>query len=72
MPEKTHKDFESRIPEDARQHFQAAREEMRKTWEGMFPPGTVEHRRKARKEMLMAFRSLLDAALEKMDETKPS
>jgi len=70
MTEKTQKDFESRIPEDAREHFKAAREEMRQTWEGMFPPGTVEHRRKARKEMLLAFRSLLDSVIEKTDEAK--
>jgi hypothetical protein len=68
MTEKTHKDFESQIPEEARKHFQAAREEIRQTWEGMFPPGTMEHRRKARKEMLLAFRSLLDSLIEKTDE----
>ena len=68
MAEQTRKDFESHIPEEAREHFQAAREEWRKTIEGMLPPETVEHRRKARKEMLLAFRSVLDSVIEKMDE----
>ena len=70
MDKKTSPDFESYIPEEARQHFQTAREEFRKSMEGMFPPGFVEHRRKARKEMLLAFRSMLDTVLEKMDEAK--
>jgi hypothetical protein len=30
--------------------------------------GFLEHRRAARKEMMLAVRSLLDAAIEKMDE----
>ena len=68
MTEQTRKNFESHIPEDAREHFKTAREEWRKTIEGMFPPETVEHRRKARKEMLLAFRSVLDSVIEKIDE----
>jgi hypothetical protein len=28
----------------------------------------MEHRRTARKEMMLAFRSMIDAAIEKMDE----
>jgi hypothetical protein len=70
MPENTNEEYKGHIPEDARKHFEAAGEELRKAWEGMFPPGTVEHRRKAGREMLLAFRSLLDAALEKMNEEK--
>jgi hypothetical protein len=68
MAEETRKSFESHIPEDAREHFKTAREEWRKTIEGMFPPETVEHRRKARKEMLLAFRSVLDSVIAKIDE----
>ena len=68
MADETPKGFESHIPEDAREHFKTAREEWRKTIEGMFPPETVEHRRKARKEMLLAFRSVLDSVIEKIDE----
>ena len=70
MTNETHSDFEGKIPEEARQHFEAAREEFRKSVEGMFPPGYVEHRRKAGKEMLMAFRSVLDSVIEKMDKPK--
>lgn len=60
--------FEDRVPEDVRQHARAAREEMRESMKSFFPPGFWEHRRKARKEMLLAWRSMIDAALERMDE----
>jgi len=43
-------------------------EEMRKSFEALFPPGFIEHRRAARREMLKAVRSVVDAALEKMEE----
>ena len=56
------------VPEDAREHLRAAREEIRKSYEGLLPPGFVEHRRAARKEFLLAARSLIDAALKRMDE----
>ncbi|MBI3739835.1 MAG: hypothetical protein HY258_12375 [Chloroflexi bacterium] len=70
MAEKTthRKPFEDKIPEDVREHFKAAREEMRESVKGFLPPEFVEHRRKARKEMLLAFRSLIDSALKHMDE----
>ncbi len=73
MPEKTdntRKHFEGKIPEETRQHFKAAREEFRKSVQGMLPPEFIEHRHKARKEMLMAWRSMIDASLERMEETK--
>ena len=73
MPEKTthtYKPFEGKISEETRQHFRAAREEFHKSIEGMLPPGFAEHRRKARKEMLLAWRSMIDATLERMDEPK--
>ncbi len=59
------KDF---IPDETREHLKAARAEMRQSMEGMFPPGFLEHRRAARKEMLLAARSLIDAALKRMEE----
>ena len=70
MAEKTtrQKKYESRIPEEARQHFRAAREEMRKSLEVLLPEGFFEHRRSARREMLLAWRSMLDAAIQRMDE----
>jgi len=68
--DRTRKHFEGKIPEETRQHFRAAREEFHKSIEGMIPPEFREHRRKARKEMLLAWRSMIDAALERMEGTK--
>jgi len=50
--------------EEARLHFKAAREAMRKSWEAMMPPGLIESRRAARKEFLLGLRKLLDVAIE--------
>ena len=72
MAEKTtkRKIFEEKVPEEVRQHVRAAREEMRESIKAFLPPEFVEHRRKARKEMLLAWRSIIDASLERMDGTK--
>ena len=71
MPEKTHHaaEMSPRIRE-ARDHARAARASMRKSFEELVPHGFTEHRRAARKEMLLAMRSLLDAAIERL-EKKP-
>ena len=63
-----HSSPKDHIPEDVREHMRAAREEMRQSVEGLLPPKFVEHRRAARKEMLLAFRSMLDHAIEHLDE----
>jgi ribosomal protein L13 len=68
--EGTQKYFRGKLSEETRQHLRVAREEFRKSVEGMLPPGFVEHRRKARKEMLLAWRSMIDASLERMEEPK--
>jgi hypothetical protein len=68
--EHTYKPFEGKIPEETRQHFRSAREEFRKSIEGMLPPEFAEHRHAARKEMLLAWRSIIDASLARMDEPK--
>ncbi len=70
MAEKTtrRKPFEDKIPEETREHIHAAREEMRESIKGLFPPEFIEHRRNARKEMLLAWRSMIDHALERMEE----
>jgi hypothetical protein len=60
--------FEGKIPEDVRQHARAAREEMRESIKAFLPPEFFEHRKKARKEMLLAWRSMIDAALERMEK----
>jgi len=64
----THKLLHNLVPEETREHLQAAREELRKGYEAMFPPGFLEHRRAAKRELLLAARSFLDAALKRMDE----
>lgn len=70
MDEKTarQKKYEQRVPQEARQHFRAAREEMRKGLETLFPEGFLDHRRNARREMLLAWRSMLDAAIQRTEE----
>ena len=62
------KPFEDKIPEDVRQHMRAAREELRDSIRAFLPPEFIEHRRKARREMLLAWRSFIDSALQRMDE----
>ncbi|PJH76436.1 MAG: hypothetical protein CO064_01250, partial [Anaerolineae bacterium CG_4_9_14_0_8_um_filter_58_9] len=57
------KPFEGKIPEEVRQHARAAHQEMHASFEALFPPEFMEHRRKARKEMLLAWRSMLDTAI---------
>jgi hypothetical protein len=59
---------ENRVPEEVRQHARAAREEMRESMKAFLPPKFWEHSRKARKEMLLAWRSMIDSALERMEE----
>jgi hypothetical protein len=53
-------------PEDVRNHMRTARAEMRESVRAVFPPEFIEHRRAARREVLLAFRSLIDRALERM------
>jgi len=60
--------YRDEIPEDVRQHVRTAREELRESMRAFLPPGFWEHRDKARKEMLLAWRSMIDAALERMDK----
>jgi len=67
---RTRKSSEERIPSEAREHLRAARAEIRKSFETIMPPGFMEHRHEARKEMLLAFRSMIDAALERTEEKK--
>ena len=56
------------IPEETRQHYRNASQEFRKSIEGLLPEGFVQHRRNARREMLLAWRSMIDHVLKKMDE----
>jgi hypothetical protein len=62
------KKWTEHIPEETREHYQKAREEFRKSIEGLLPESFLEHRRNACREMLLAWRSMLDHAIRKMDE----
>ncbi len=70
MAEKSEREkkFKREIPEEAREHFEKARDEMRSAIEGFLPEGFIEHRHAARREMMLAWRSMLDAAIKRMDE----
>jgi len=70
MAEKTPNGERSRgkVPEEVRQHMRAAREQFRESIKALLPPEFVEHRRRARKEMLLAWRSVIDAALERLQD----
>lgn len=61
------KHFDDTIPEDVRQHARAARREMRESVKSFLPPEFWEHRKKARREMLLAWRSMIDHALKRME-----
>jgi hypothetical protein len=56
--------------EEAREHMHAARKAMRQTMMAWIPEGYFEHRRAARKEVLLAMRSLVDAAIERVGKEK--
>ena len=62
------KSMKDKLPPEALEHMKAAREEIRKSMETILPPGFLEHRRAARKEALLAFRSLIDAAIKRTEE----
>ena len=64
----TEKNFKREIPEEAREHYRNARKEMREAAKLLFPEGYLERRRAARKEMMLAVRSMLDAAIQKMED----
>ena len=56
------------VTDEAVEHMRTARAEMRKSIEALFPPGFIARRRAARKEMLLAFRSIVDAAIDRIDK----
>ncbi|MCJ7432370.1 MAG: hypothetical protein MUO77_02670 [Anaerolineales bacterium] len=60
--------FKAHIPEETREHYKKAHQEMREAVKGLLPEGFMEHRRVARREMLLAVRSLLDAAIERTED----
>ena len=62
------KKWQEHIPEETREHYKKARKEMREAAKDFLPEGFVEHHRSARREMMLAWRSMLDHAIKKMDE----
>lgn len=64
--------FQKWVPDEALKHARAAREEYWKSFEGLFPPEFLARRRAARKEMLLAVRSVIDAALERTESHQDS
>jgi hypothetical protein len=65
------------IPEETVEHAWKAREELRKSVAALLPslpPEFTAHRQAARKEMLLAFRSLIDHAIERVEkrDVKPA
>lgn len=62
------KKWKDRVPEETREHYRKARQEMGEVVKGFLPEGVLEHHRNARREMLLAWRSMLDHAIKKMDE----
>ncbi len=52
-------------------HLRAAREEMCAAWREALPPSFREHQRTAAREVLLAFRELIDSALERVEGQEP-
>ncbi len=56
---------------DAKEHVRSARHSLRMSWEDLMPRGFIDHQRAARREMLLAMRSLIDAAIDRtVDRTE--
>ena len=53
---------------EAHEHLRAARKSVFKGMEALVPEGFVENRRKAKKEVLLAVRTLIDAAIDKIEK----
>jgi hypothetical protein len=66
---KTEEEKESSWEDHLAATIKAFRKEMQETGGGIFPAEFKTHRRAAQREMLLAWRSLLDARIEKIDAT---
>jgi hypothetical protein len=64
---KRYRHLKDKLPEEARDHLREARGEWQQSIRALFPVEFFNHRRAARKEMLLAARSLIDAAVKRMD-----
>ena len=61
-------DDDDTVSENTRQHMRNARREMQESFNAFFPPEFVQHQRRARREMLLAWRSMLDRAIQRIDD----
>ena len=68
MPETPIPPKPGHVSQEAKDHFDAAKNEFKKGLDSMFPPSVKEHRQAAQQEVLKGLRSLIDAALEKFNE----
>lgn len=73
MPEKKATQKPTEIPKDpnleaAREHMHAAFENVHKLAESMIPEGVRENQRAARREFLLGLRSLVEAAIDRVDK----
>jgi len=68
MAEQKKSRIHDQIPEDARAHYKKAHYELRESIRSLFPPEFVEHRRAARREMLLAAKSLIEHAIERLEK----
>jgi hypothetical protein len=69
----TRRPFPRIVPDEALEHAWNAREEIRKSVTALLPSLPAEfttHRRAARREMLLAIRSLIDNAIERVDKSE--
>ena len=53
---------------EAHEHLKAARASVHKSMEALVPAGFLENRRKAKKEVLLAVRTLIDSAIDKIEK----
>jgi hypothetical protein len=71
MPEQTarpNKPFESWVSDEAREHYRAARRELHEGIKSLLPPEYRDHHEKAHKEILLAWRTMIDDALNDMEK----
>ncbi len=56
------------VAHDVGEHMRAARAERRAAWKSLIPESFWVHQKAARRESLLAMRSLIDAALARLEE----
>jgi hypothetical protein len=70
---RTRRPFPRLVPDEVLEHASNAREELRKSVAALLPSLPAEftsHRLAARKEMLLAVRSLIDSAIDRVEKAE--